>query len=129
LFALGALALFALDKLKLLGKIIEASEPVITGLLGLPKETAAVFLVGFLRRDYGAAGLFDLSRQGQLDSIQIVVGLVVLTLFVPCIANSLVIVKEQGLRKALGMITFVFVYAVGVGGLLNWLLHTFEIVL
>lgn len=129
LFALGALALFTLDKLKLLGKIIEASEPVITGLLGLPKETAAVFLVGFLRRDYGAAGLFDLSRQGQLDSIQIVVGLVVLTLFVPCIANSLVIVKEQGLQKALGMITFVFVYAVGVGGLLNWLLHTFEIVL
>ncbi len=129
LFAIGALALFVLDKLQLLGKITSASEPVITGLLGLPKEAAAVFLVGFLRRDYGAAGLFDLSRQGQLDSIQIVVGLVVLTLFVPCIANSLVIVKEQGLWKALGMIAFVFVYAVCVGGVLNWLLHTFGIVL
>ena len=72
LFALGAFALFVLDKLQLLNRIISASEPVVTGLLGLPRQTASVFLVGFLRRDYGAAGLFDLARQGQLDTLQII---------------------------------------------------------
>ena len=50
---------------------------------GFPADAATVFLMGFLRRDYGAAGLFDMARQGQLDTIQTVVGLVVMTLVRP----------------------------------------------
>ncbi len=123
LFVLGAFVLFALDKLRLLDRIIEAMQPVVSGLLGLPQTAAAVFLMGFLRRDYGAAGLFDLSRQGLLDTTQIVVGLVVLTLFVPCVANFFVMIKEQGLRNALLMVVSILVYAVAVGTGLNWTLH------
>lgn len=129
LFVFGAFALFVLDKLQILGKITAAAEPVLTRFLGLPKETAAVFMMGFLRRDYGAAGLFDMARQGQLDSLQIVIGLVVLTLFVPCIANFFVMIKEQGSRNAILMVLFVFTYALGVGTVLNWLLRTSGIAL
>lgn len=124
LFILGGLALFILDKLGILARIISATEPVVNSLLGLPRETATVFLMGFLRRDYGAAGLFDMSRAGLLGVEQVVVGLVVLTLFVPCIANFLVMIKEQGLRNALLMAVFIIAYAVTVGTGLNFLFRT-----
>lgn len=124
LFALGALVLFTLDKLGLLAVIVRASEPVVSGLLGLPATTAHVFLMGFLRRDYGAAGLFDMAQQGLLTVPQVTVGLVVITLFVPCIANFLVMIKEQGWRNAALMVGFILVYALAVGGFTNWALRT-----
>ena len=40
---------------------------------GLPAQSAQVFLMGFLRRDYGAAGLFQLAHQGALSGVQAVV--------------------------------------------------------
>jgi ferrous iron transport protein B len=129
LFLLGTLVLFLLDKFQLLGRIIAAAEPFMTRVLGLPKETAAVFLMGFLRRDYGAAGLFDMAREGLLDTGQIVIGLVVMTLFVPCIANFFVMIKEQGLRNSLLMVVFIVAYAFSVGAALNWALRALEVTL
>jgi ferrous iron transport protein B len=129
LFAIGAFVLFLLDKAGLLGRLISLAEPFVTTLLGLPAQTATVFLMGFLRRDFGAAGLFDMARQGQLDTLQIIVGLVVMTLFVPCIANFFVMIKEQGLRNALLMAGFIFVYSFSVGIGLNWFLRTLEVAL
>ena len=87
--------------------------------LGLPREATATFIMGFLRRDYGAAGLFNLVRDGQLDTLQALVSLVVITLFVPCIANFFMIVKEFRLRTALAVAGFIFPFAFLVGGLLN----------
>jgi ferrous iron transport protein B len=100
---------------------IEAvTSPVIQSFLGLPREATAAFIMGFLRRDYGAAGLFLLAREGQLDPIQILVSLVVITLFMPCIANFFMIIKEQGWRVALGMGIFILPFAILVGGGVNW---------
>jgi len=79
--------------------------------------------MGFLRRDFGASGLFAL--QDQLDMIQAVVGMVTLTLFIPCIASLMMIVKEQGLRTAAAMVALIVPTAFLVGGLLNHLLRLF----
>jgi ferrous iron transport protein B len=68
-----------------------------------------------------------LSKEGLLDPIQIVVSLTVMTLFVPCIANFFMMVKERGIKTALYMAGFIFPFAFGVGGVLNWLLRTFEV--
>ncbi|WP_053958511.1 ferrous iron transport protein B [Sulfobacillus thermosulfidooxidans] len=62
--------------------------------LGLPKEATQSFLLGFIRRDFGAAGFYELG----LTPHQIVTGAVTLTLFVPCMASTLVILKERGWR-------------------------------
>ena len=97
--------------------------PLVTGALGLPAETAGVFLIGFLRRDFGAAGLFTLAREGLLTANQLVVILVVITLFIPCIANVLMIVREHGRCTALWIALFVFPFAFAVGTLLNAGLH------
>lgn len=64
--------------------------------LGLPEETAYAFLYGFLRRDYGAAGLYDLFRAGRLSGADLVVACVTLTLFVPCVAQFAIMWRERG---------------------------------
>ena len=55
--------------------------------LGLPTEASAAFIFGFFRRDFGAAGLYDLHTDGLLDPVQLTVAAVTLTLFVPCVAQ------------------------------------------
>jgi ferrous iron transport protein B len=99
----------------------------VTGLLGLPAQSAGVFVMGFLRRDYGAAGLFQLSQAGQLDPVQAVVALTVMTLFVPCVANFLMMVKEQGLRPALAILAVVTTIALGTGAVLNAALRALHV--
>jgi ferrous iron transport protein B len=116
IFVLGTLVLFALDAAGLLVRIIRMSEPVVVGVLGLPPRAAEAFLLGFFRRDYGSAGLYALFEQGMLSPAQTVVSLVTMTLFVPCIANFFVIVKERGLRTALAVSGFIFPFAFAVGG-------------
>jgi len=119
LFLIGTALLFVLSRSGLLTAVTAATEPVVAGLLGLPRDAAAVFVMGFLRRDYGAAGLFQMSKAGQLDGVQSVVALTVMTLFVPCVANFLMMVKEQGLKAALGILGTVTVIALGTGAVLN----------
>lgn len=118
-FVLGTATLFVLDKLSLLSRIEQLFAPLIVRWLGLPPEVTGAFLVGFLRRDYGATELYSLARSGMLDPVQVLVSLVVITLFIPCIANLLMIVKEYGLRVAVAVAVFVFPFAFVVGGLLN----------
>ena len=91
--------------------------------LGLPPETASVFLFGFFRRDYGAAGLFDMNRQGLLSASQLAVAGVTLTLFLPCIAQFLMMVRERGVRTALGMLAFITPFAFGAGFVVHLLLR------
>jgi ferrous iron transport protein B len=119
LFLVGTLVLFLLDRLKLLSVIIRAGEPLVTGVLGLPADASAAFLIGFLRRDFAATRLFDMSRHGALDTTQLVVSMVTITLFIPCIANIFIIAKERGWRTAAAMAAFIFPLAFGVGGLVR----------
>ncbi len=84
--------------------------------LGLPDAAAVAFLFGFFRRDYGAAGLYDL-RQA-LTSVQLVVAATTLTLFVPCVAQFAVMTKERGWRTALAVVAFIIPLAFLVGGIL-----------
>ena len=112
-----------LDKANLLGWLEEMASPVIERFLGLPTETTGAFLLGFLRRDYGAAGLFDLARQGLMNENQVIVSLVTLTLFVPCLANFFMIIKERGVGTAFLMMGLIIPFALLVGGALNFILQ------
>jgi len=127
IFILGTIILFILDRLKVLEFIQNLASPVVVKFLNLPKEATNAFLIGFLRRDYGAAGLFDLQQKGYLSNHQVLVSLVTITLFVPCIANFLIIIKEQGLRTALIIAGIVLFLALLVGGMTNWILGSLGI--
>jgi ferrous iron transport protein B len=117
LFLIGAAAMFALDKNGILAWLVEAMQPLVTGWLGLPREASAAFLMGFMRRDFGATGLFVLESQGLMTAAQVVTAMVTITLFIPCIASVMMIAKERSWRTALGVTLLVFPLAVFVGGL------------
>ena len=121
LFLLGTFIMYALDKSGALPAIIEAGEPLVSGWLGLPKEASAAFVMGFLRRDFGATGLFALAHS--LDPIQAVVGMITITLFIPCFASLMMMVKEQGSKVALGMVAVIVPFAFFIGGLFNIVLR------
>ena len=99
-------------------KMVEAMTPVMAS-LGLPKESAVAFIFGFFRRDYGAAGLYDLQTKGLLNPRQLTVAAVTLTLFIPCVAQFLIMKKERGWSVAIGIGIFVSGFAFGSGWLLN----------
>ena len=99
-------------------KLITAMTPVMAS-IGLPKETAVAFIFGFFRRDYGAAGLYDLQSKGLMDARQLTVAAVTLTLFIPCVAQFLVMKNERGWLTASAIGIFVSTFAYGSGFLLN----------
>ncbi|OGR25736.1 MAG: ferrous iron transport protein B [Desulfuromonadales bacterium GWD2_54_10] len=99
-------------------KMITAMTPVMAS-IGLPKETAVAFIFGFFRRDYGAAGLYDLQSKGLMDARQLTVAAVTLTLFIPCVAQFLVMKNERGWKTASAIGVFVSLFAYGSGYLLN----------
>jgi ferrous iron transport protein B len=90
--------------------------------IGLPPNAADVFLFGFFRRDFGAAGLYGMYDSGLLTGLQLVVAAITLTLFMPCIAQFMMTVKERGLKTALGISGFIFPFAFLTGFIVNTLL-------
>ncbi len=121
LFLFASVLLWAGELTGVFRVLVGSLKPIV-GALGLPADTARIFLFGFFRRDYGAAGVFDLNRQGLLDPVQLAVAGVTLTLFVPCVAQFLMMIRERGVRTALGMFAFITPFAFGAGFLLNLLL-------
>jgi len=98
-------------------------------LIGLPPEASTAFLFGFFRRDYGAAGLYDLNKQGLLNGTQLVVSCVALTLFLPCIAQFLMNIKERGWKTGLGISTFILFFSFGVAYIVNFILTKLGVIL
>ncbi len=90
--------------------------------IGLPSDAADVFLFGFFRRDFGAAGLYGMHDAGLLTGVQLVVAAVTLTLFMPCIAQFMMTVKERGFKMALAISGFILPSAFLAGFIVNSLL-------
>ncbi len=121
LFMIASVLLWAGKLTGALQWLVGMFNPVMR-LLGLPHEASAAFIFGFFRRDFGAAGLYDLQNQGLLNPVQLTVAAVTLTLFVPCVAQFLVMQKERGWRTSLMIFFLVTGMAFTVGWSLNKLL-------
>jgi ferrous iron transport protein B len=121
LFILASVLIWAGQLTGLFPLAIKALRPAV-GLLGLPPQTAPAVLFGFFRRDYGAAGLYDLQQTGVLTGNQLLVAAVTLTLFLPCIAQFLIMRKERGWKVTLAMSGVIVAVAFVVGWTLNQLL-------
>jgi ferrous iron transport protein B len=126
LFIIASIAIWLLQITGVFPYILEGMEPLVRA-IGLPDNTTDVFLFGFFRRDYGAAGLYDMKEM--LSANQLTIAAVVLTLFVPCIAQLMVMFKERGTKTAIAIFLFVLVLAFSTGMLLNFVFNTFQITL
>ena len=90
---------------------------------GMPEGASHAFLYGFFRRDFGAAGLFELAKDGLLAGNSLLIAAVVLTFFVPCVAQFAITWKERGKGMAIGMALFIFPFAFFMGFLVNCILN------
>ena len=134
LFVLGTLILWGLDRVHGLDLLERAAAPVVVNLLHLPKEAATAFILGFLRRDYAAAGLFmhyepfiKAGTMTRLMEVEVVTALVTITLFIPCIANFFMIIKERGWKTGVAIASFILPFSIGVGAVLNILMRRFYV--
>ncbi len=91
-------------------------------LLDLPDKSAVAFFFGFFRRDYGAAGLYELNSDGLLNGNQLLVASVVMTVFLPCIAQLIMNIKERGWKVGFGISTFVLFFSFITGLVLSGIL-------
>lgn len=118
LFFIGTGIIGLLHTTGLINIWINLLKPLTTKVLQLPKESAVAFIMGMIRRDFGAAGLFHM----ELNTYQIVVALVTITLFVPCIASFLVMIKERGVKQGLIIWAGTWIFAFTIGGILSHIL-------
>ncbi len=112
---------------KIFDLAIKTLQPMVRS-IGLPDDVAEPILYGFFRRDYAAAALYDeVTGSVGLTGNQFLVAAVVLTLFLPCIAQFLVMIKERGLKTSLAMIAIILIMAFSTGFLLNKALNVLSI--
>lgn len=117
-FVAGALLISVLDQTGALAALANGLAPITEGWLGLPREAAQAFIMGFVRRDFGAAGLFDLA----LSAHQTMVAVLTITLFTPCIASIMIILKERGRRQGAAIWVADVALAILLGGLFHRIL-------
>jgi ferrous iron transport protein B len=118
LFMLGSFVITIMQITGLLDGVQNIFAPITEAWLKLPKEAATAFIMGIIRRDFGAAGLTSLA----LTPMQTIISLIVITLFVPCIAAILVIFKERSWQESIGIWLGSFIIAFLVGGILAQIL-------
>lgn len=117
-----SIALWLGEQLGLISAFAQKLEPILA-LLDLPSVLAQVFLLGFFRRDYGTAGLYDLCLSGVLSQKQLLVAAITLTLFVPCVAQFVVMIKERGMLVSLIMLILITILSLFSGWLINAVIH------
>lgn len=115
---LGVFIVNILYTLGVFNFIANFTAPVVTGLLGLPKEAVTALVIGFLRKDV-AIGMF---APLNLTVKQLIVGCTVLSMFFPCVATFIILIREIGWKDMLKATGIMIVAAILVGSLLNFLL-------
>ncbi|MFC2014135.1 FeoB small GTPase domain-containing protein [Chloroflexota bacterium] len=114
-------AVLVINVLYMLGvfsAVANFTAPVVTGLLGLPREAVTALVIGFLRKDLALGMLAPLA----LTAEQLVIGSVVLAMFFPCIATFVVLYRELGIINMLKSAGIMLTVALLTGGLLNLIL-------
>lgn len=116
MFCLAGFAVTVAQMVGLLTWFVNILQPIVVGWLQLPDDPRipTTFILGIVRRDFAAFGLSDVT----LTAAQAVIAMIVITLFVPCIATVGVMIKERGMKVAMTIWIGSWVCAFVIGGLL-----------
>jgi len=125
MFVAAAVVMFTLQQTNLLNLIKTAMHPLVANVLSLPDKATEVLILVLARREVGAVYFKNMVEASELDYVQIVTGLIVITLFVPCLSNTMIMIKEYGLRWGIVTNLAIIVIAFLVGGMVNYSLRLF----
>lgn len=115
---IGVIVINLLYSLGIINFIGEATAPVVVNVLGLPKEAVASLIIGFLRKDVAVGMLLPLG----LTLKQLIIASVVLTMYFPCIATFVVLIRELGVKDTIKSTFIMVVSTLIAGGVLNLIL-------
>ncbi|MFP4006182.1 MAG: nucleoside recognition domain-containing protein [Candidatus Hadarchaeia archaeon] len=74
-----------------------ASEPILTGWFGVPAEASGPLVAGFMRKGLAVALLGGI----EMTTGQLITSVVVISLYFPCLATFIMIIKEGGFKTML----------------------------
>jgi ferrous iron transport protein B len=93
--------------------------PLLMGWFGVPEETVAPLIAGFLRKDLAVGMIGGLMERGLMTTFQVFTSVVLLCIYFPCLATFVMMIKEENWKEVLGslasLVAMVFVY----GGLIH----------
>ena len=121
MFMAGAFLLFLLDKTGGLLIIKNGLTPIIVNFLSLPIETVDAFLLCAVKYEAGGVMLLNLVSKNILSYKQIIICLIIMSTFGPCVANFMAIIRQLRLARALLLRGVIIVASFLAGGLVNWL--------
>ncbi len=116
-FMAASFLLFVLDRMGGLTVLERLTSPVVNGILGLPEQTVQVFVKTMIRRENGAAELALVSEH--FNALQLLVTLLIMTIFTPCVNATIVLWKERGTKICVTLLLIVSGYAIVAGATLN----------
>jgi len=122
IFIIAAVVLYFIDLSGILKMIQNFLAPVIIHWLGLPIEMVEGLILTMVRGELAAVYIMELSNRGLLNFVQSIIAVVTTTMFVPCIATIITLLKEAGLRTGIIIILAINVATFILAGLLNSLL-------
>lgn len=119
-FLYAAVILFVIDRIGILGATKTLLKPIVGGWLGLPIQMVDALILCMARHEAAAGLIIRLIENGLLDYRQCIVAVTITTMFVPCFANIMAMIKELGSRTALSMAVLVNTSSFLIAGSLNW---------
>ncbi len=121
-FAIGNIIVSIIYYLGYVNKLCNLTAPLFQSFLGLPKESATIFILSIIKKDLGAASLLSLFTNGNFSDAQIFVCTIMLTLFVPCFASMIILFKHEKKTVAV-LVWFICIFmSLFVGKILSTLL-------
>lgn len=118
-FVLSSIIISIMNYFGWLKTIEKLLQPIVVNMLHLPAEFSNVFIMGLIRRDLAASGLFEMANVSNMTPLQVFVSAVVITLFVPCIAMLIMVFKERGIKEGVILWISAFCIAIGTGSILT----------
>jgi ferrous iron transport protein B len=118
----GSITIEAISLSGLMNNIVEATDPFMTGWLGLPAVTSIPLIFGILRKELALILLGDvLSQIGMsiqnLTSVQMIVFALVTMIYIPCLATVAACIREFGWKKAVAIAVVDVALALFIGGI------------
>ena len=103
-------------------KLRQLCAPITTEFLRVPENAANLFVMSIIKRDLGAAGFYSMVTDGDFTQKEILITLIVLTLFVPCFASQMILFKQGKAPTAILIWIGSFMIAFTAGGLISRLI-------
>lgn len=116
-FFIAGFAVSVAQMTGLLGIFVNFLQPITVAWLHLPNDPriATTFVLGIVRRDFASFGLTEVT----MTAAQALTAMIVITLFVPCIATVGVMTKERGPKVAFTIWFGSWIAAFIIGGVLS----------